>query len=364
MNLRKFRLPGSTVLLLLSGSTLGLGQGILAPEAPPPAAPPQNPVCTRLEGQLTAFDRGIVDPARADQIRRYEDAVNQQQSELDRTVAQARRIGCRGSGFFSLFSGQPAQCGGLNNKIQQMRGNLDRMMSDLQRLQSSGGDRQEQRQAIIGALAQNDCGPQYRAALNNQPRGFFSSLFGSPGGTIETPPDSQSSTFRTLCVRSCDGFYFPISFATTPAHFNEDAQMCQRLCPAAEVSLYTYRNPGEDVSQAVSISGQPYTALPNAFRYRQVFNPSCSCRRPGQSWAQALGQTPDDTIERGDIIVTDERAKALSRPKGVPAKSTPQSKATGPAPNASPNSDQPNTASGTNGKPKVRTVGPTFLPGR
>src|SRR5689334_3699710 len=31
-----------------------------------------------------------------------------------------------------------------------------------------------------------------------------------------------SGSFRTLCVRSCDGFYFPISYATDRSHFKTD----------------------------------------------------------------------------------------------------------------------------------------------
>ena len=49
-----------------------------------------------------------------------------------------------------------------------------------------------------------------------------------------------------------------------------------------------YRNPGEDINQAVSINGQPYSSSPNAFRYRQEFNPSCSCKAAGQTWSDAL----------------------------------------------------------------------------
>ncbi len=47
---------------------------------------------------------------------------------------------------------------------------------------------------------------------------------------------------------------------------------CQRECPAAEAVLYSYRNPGEDMNQAVSINGQPYTEFPNAFRYRKEYH--------------------------------------------------------------------------------------------
>src|SRR5215471_361197 len=119
-------------------------------------------------------------------------------------TAQARRSGCEGNGFFSLFVSQPAQCGPLNAQIQQARGNLDRSMSELQRAQSNtGADRESQRRSIIGALAQNDCGPQYRQPTNQGVGGFFERLFGP--GTILSPPDAgppaPSGTYRTLCVR-------------------------------------------------------------------------------------------------------------------------------------------------------------------
>src|SRR5205823_7116299 len=93
----------------------------------------------------------------------------------------------------------------------------------------------------------------------------------------------------------------------------------------AEATLFTFRNPGEDINQAVSISGQAYTALPNAFKYRQEFNPSCSCKAAGQSWADALKQIDERAAaaENGDIIVTDENAKKMAQPPGSrPTKQT------------------------------------------
>jgi hypothetical protein len=346
-----------------------------APQGGYSAAPgqaPRNPVCTQLEGQLSAFDRGVMDPGQSDQAKRLDDAVRKQQSDLDRLTVQARRSGCEGNGFFSLFVSQPAQCGPLNNQIQQARANLDRAMSDLERLQNNtGADRENQRRGIIGALAQNDCGPQYRQ-LANQGGGFFDRLFGP--GTILNPDTSQASgTYKTLCVRTCDGYYFPISYSTMPSRFGDDAQACQRLCPAAQVELYSHRTT-EDVNNAVSASGQLYTQLPNAFAYRKAFNPSCSCKAAGQTWADALKQLDDQTIERGDVVVTEERAKQLSQPQtdaqGKPIKPAPlakpgagqtatsQSAPTPAAANAVTSSDTDTDAS----KRKVRAVGPTFLP--
>ncbi len=130
---------------------------------PPPGAPASNPMCQRLVGQLAAIDGGGGDPARADQICRYEEAAHRQQSELERVQGQARRQGCDSSGFFSLFSGQSAQCGPINNQIQQMRSNLDQITTSLERLRGGGGnpERDSQRRSVLLALAQNNCGPQY-----------------------------------------------------------------------------------------------------------------------------------------------------------------------------------------------------------
>ncbi|MBI4274733.1 MAG: DUF2865 domain-containing protein [Rhizobiales bacterium] len=330
----------------------------------------QSQLCQRLEGQLTGIDRGGgLDPARAEQARRYEDAAKQQQFELDRTLAHSRRIGCEGSGFF-LFGSQPAQCGSLNTQIQQMRSNLNRIQTDLQRIQAtgSGPEREGQRRAILTALAQNDCGPQYRAAAQAaQPRGLFESLFGS--NSIFGNLAQSGSTFRTICVRTCDGFYFPISFATTQAHFREDEQICHRMCPAAEVILYSHRNPGEEVAQAVSISGRLYTELPNAFQYRKEYNAACSCKKPGETWAQALKHLDDYTLERGDIVVTEERAKAMAQPrdaKGRPVKSGTQPGQV--TPTASPDDAEGQSTDDKkkedDTKRKVRTVGPQLLPTR
>lgn len=361
-------------------------------QTPPPAQPQQNPVCARLEGQLNAFDRGITDAPRLEQIRKLEDSVNKQQFEIDRLGQQLQRNGCEGSGFF-LFGGQPPQCEPLNVQLQKARSALDRTQHDLESLRQQGGDREGQRRAILVALAQNDCGPQYRAAAQAaQPRGFFEQLFGGippifGNNPVITPPSPDSiipglpgpmptGAYRTLCVRTCDGYYFPISYSASQAKFLEDEKVCQRQCPAAEVALYYHRNPGEDVNQAISVSGQPYTALPTAFLYRKEYNAACSCRRPGESWAMTLKNIDSRaTIETGDILVDDQRARLLSLPKvdaqGRPIKLDPRgakadAKSGAPAPAADTTSAAAKDASTTKPDPNrtVRSVGPTFLPGR
>jgi hypothetical protein len=364
--------------------------GAVHAQTPPGGArdPAHVQACVRLESQLTALDRGMTDPARADQMKRTEDAVNRQQFELDRMVTQARHMGCEGLGFFLFGTGQSSRCGDLNGQIQQARANLDHWMAELQRLQGGGVDRAEQRHALLSALADNDCGPQYRTATPapTHPRGFFDSLFGGPGGAVgaaPVPPESpgvpeslevpQASTYRTLCVRTCDGFYFPISFATVASRFQDDERACQRLCPSSEVILFTHRNPGEDVSQAVSLTGKRYTALANAFRYRQEYNASCSCKRPDQTWAQALGRA-DSTLERGDIVVTEERSKAMALPKTDASRPAgPAGRVNNPDPEVTNDigANKADASSGADATPSdvpdkrpIRMVGPQFLPAR
>jgi Protein of unknown function (DUF2865) len=218
---------------------------------------------------------------------------------------------------------------------------------------------------LLIALGDNGCGSQYRsAAIAGQQGGFFDRLFGN--NTPYSGQSEQSGTFRTICVRTCDGYFFPISFATTPSKFRDDEQTCQRMCPAAEVSLYTYHNPGEEVTQAVGLNGRLYTELPNAFHYRTKLDPACSCRKPGQSWADALKAVDDNTVEQGDIVVNAQRSQQLAQPRigadGKPIKQDPRAAKTpstsaATAPAAVPDETEP-------AKGKVRTVGPAFYPVR
>lgn len=337
-------------------------QGAPSQGAPSQGAPGQanaSPVCVRLEADLASLNGSNGSAARQAQIQQAEQAIARQQAGLDRMVAQARRAGCGGGGFLSLFSGFSPSCAPLNAKIDKARGDLDNQMSSLEQLKSGGNDQDSQHAALIGQLAQNNCGPQYtQAARAAGPQGFFEALLGN--GTVVNPSGNgaPAGTYRTICVRSCDGAYFPISYSTVPARFGADAQSCQRLCPGAQATLYTYRNPGESTQQAVSITGAPYTALPNAFRFRKEVVAGCSCRKPGESWAQALRNADDpSTLERGDIVVTDQNEKALTR---IPGSAVPRPQ---PPPASAPSAaaGAPDTVVTDSKNRKVRVVGPPSL---
>src|ERR1700680_198983 len=180
---------------LLGASALSVDAWAQMNPAAPPQGAPVNPMCPRLEAQVASIDRGSGsgDPARDDQIRRYQDAATRQQGELDRVTSQAKRMGCDSSGFFSLFSGQSAQCGPVNTQIQQMRANLEQITTSLERLRSGGlggSDRDNQRRSVLTALAQNNCGPQYANAARG-PGNFLESLFGNNNNNPVAPPGAD-----------------------------------------------------------------------------------------------------------------------------------------------------------------------------
>lgn len=91
------------------------------------------------------------------------------------------------------------------------------------------------------------------------------------------------ATYRTVCVRSCDGFYWPISYATTPERFAADERKCARSCGGAR--LFVYPNPGGDIENMQDLKGVPYRQTPNAFLYRTEYKAACACRP--QPWEAA-----------------------------------------------------------------------------
>jgi hypothetical protein len=87
--------------------------------------------------------------------------------------------------------------------------------------------------------------------------------------------DSKGA-YRTVCVRTCDGFFWPVSFQAKRSQFQKDARACQSSC-GGEATLFHYPNQGE-IADAVDNAGRPYGRLPAAFLYRKKLVAGCTCR--------------------------------------------------------------------------------------
>lgn len=231
-------------------------------------------VCLQLESQLAALQRQNSQAIYQSLLQQYQQA----QQNYDRLYSQADQAGC----IPRLFRPQvPASCNGIRTQLDQQYAQVMQLQEQLRANDPSQANAALNN--VLQALANNNCGPQY-APYGNQNNqigngALLDRIFGDRGQVIipeQNAPAPVVTTYRTICVRECDGYYFPISFATTQSQFQADQQTCQAQCPGA--MLYTHRNPGGTVEEAVSVNGQPYTAMANAFAYRVAYNPACSCR--------------------------------------------------------------------------------------
>jgi hypothetical protein len=204
----------------------------LAGAASPAAA--QSGYCLPLQMELAALNEG-----RSSGSGGGDSALRR---ELDRARGQAQRQGCRRSFFGRLRGG--AACGAILSRI----GRLERELSGSRRGGLFGSRRspQEARRARV---------------LNDLRRAGCS---------------QRAGTYRTICVRVCDGYYFPLDFATSRRRFTTDAQKCLAQYALGQAELFYHPSPGGDASQAVSLSGELYANQPYAFAYRASFQPQCA----------------------------------------------------------------------------------------
>ena len=116
-----------------------------------------------------------------------------------------------------------------------------------------------------------------------------------------------------VCVRTCDGSFFPASYSGANRADSLE-EVCRSLCPNTDVALYSFPF-GETINEAVSPTGERYVDLPNALKFQQTYDSSCSCRRKGESWAEALAAAEARYgHEPHDILVTPQKSLEMSRP--------------------------------------------------
>ncbi|MVA97621.1 DUF2865 domain-containing protein [Nitratireductor sp. CAU 1489] len=368
--------------------------GILSPGSVEAA----SRLCRDLEARLATLGqtRIVASPA----ARRYEKAIRDQRGQIAKAERQQRRAGCSG-GFFRRDTGNV--CQSLDNTLKRMHDNLATLERKHAGLSRSGGDTRRERRRLMASIAANDCRDQTvatrRAREDQRGRPLFEQLFGGPvdadkdksrrrsplddddrvravinrDGPIQIAP-GVTGRFRTLCVRTCDGYYFPVSFSTPASALDRDEAACKAMCPGTEVALYLHRVPDQETDQMVSLAGAPYTELPAAFLYRRpdYERPaSCGCN-PARGFSVIAGEAekPDkDAPAAAEPVLP----VPLSRPDPAADPETLANQAGGldedmikslltpaePAPE--PAGSLPGDVQDDDDR-KVRVVGPVFLP--
>jgi hypothetical protein len=146
---------------------------------------------------------------------------------------------------------------------------------------------------------------------------FFSELFGGDLGrpssrapsypplgysadrNLEFPPRASAprkapSRQTAYCVRTCDGRHFPISGSSN----TDRIENCNSFCPATETQVFY----GSSIDNAATEKGKNYTALPNAFKYRETLVADCSCNGKDSVGLAHVSAEKDETIRKGDVV--------------------------------------------------------------
>lgn len=261
----------------------------------------QRALCRSLQAELAAVETGR-GAGSSSRYKEYDRAVRQQEVQIRKTERAARRNGCH--------SRRSNVCQRINSSLAAMVANLESLRRQRDRLAQRKATSRD-RERIIRSMRNNGCLDDDRSTVtvrqqqSSGRRTLLEQIFGTKtysdtGAYGESDPALQRrfGTFRTLCVRTCDGYYFPISFSTTSDRFAADEAQCEKMCPGAETALYFHPMPNGDAEQSISLrSGEPYQNLPNAFSYRKNVDTACSCRFPKREFEEIAGTEPEPGTE-------------------------------------------------------------------
>jgi len=268
--------------------------------------------CMQLQQELAAARGG--GGANAAELA----ALNQEIGQATQ-VYRAAKSEMEGAGCYErmLIFGRALKrtprCLSMNARVEDARRHSERLKAQRSSLGGGGGNRRRQ-QELQRAMKRNGCSGAPAGG------GGLFDFFGGPRQEYQTPiyrSINPNGRYRTVCVRLCDGFYYPISYSTYGSRATQDAQKCQSSC-AAPAELYVYRNSGQEIEQAISLSGSAYMDLPVALRYRKEFVKGCSCKK--------------NEYNPADIEAANQKAQAPPGASGQKAAAAPAQ----PAPQAQP----------------------------
>lgn len=121
---------------------------------------------------------------------------------------------------------------------------------------------------------------------------------GPSGGQVAGAEQAKKrvvSSGGTFCVRSCDGYFFPMPGVGK----GNQQSMCEMACPSATVDVYR----GGSIETSRNARGQSYSSLMNAFSFRSKVTEKCGCNTAETSQAHALKSLRQDpTLRNGDIV--------------------------------------------------------------
>lgn len=269
----------------------GLSIFMLSASTDAAEAQSRSAICKSLNSQLASLSSGGSSGGNAAQYRKFDNAARSQQVQIKKTKRIARRSRCTGLG---IFNSKKAQCKRIISSLKKMESNLRNLKAKRSQFAPKRTNTKSKRRQLQRRIKQNRCNvivtKQAKAVTKPKRKTILEQVFGTKtydnnGKRIKnkanqgSPTLQVSDTFRTLCVRKTDGYYFPISFSTTKDRFDEDQQTCQSMCPSVEVDLYHHKMPVEDSEEMIHYqTNKPYADEAFAFAYRKSFDSAQKCR--------------------------------------------------------------------------------------
>lgn len=114
----------------------------------------------------------------------------------------------------------------------------------------------------------------------------------------------------SYCVRTCDGFFFPVGNPDS-GELNAHEAACQRACPGAETAVYVAAAGSAGIEDAVNRRGQRYDTMQSAFNHRQQFDNACTCSGERGGTARNYSVMTDFTLRKGDMVMSREGLKVF-----------------------------------------------------
>jgi Protein of unknown function (DUF2865) len=311
--------------------------------------------CMQLQQELASAQGG----GGREQLPGIDKQIQNASRVYQGTKAAMEDAGCFERGFLIFGRGlvRSPKCLKMNDQVEDARRQLEQFQAQRDAIAGGRGNRRRQAE-LMDALARNGCTggrPMQQQVHRDSGGGGFFGWFGRGGGDEQEPTQpagpvyrsiDPNGRYRSVCVRTCDGFFFPVSYQTYASRLAQDATVCQSSC-AAPAELYVYRNPGQEIDQAISLNGTAYADLPAAFKYRKTYIKGCSCKA--------------DEYNPTEIEAANQKAEATPAP-GKPGKKkrgAPAAQAAAPAPQPPPQLDLDVTGSTPNaGAPAPQAEAP------
>lgn len=109
------------------------------------------------------------------------------------------------------------------------------------------------------------------------------------------------ASYRTMCVRLCDGYYWPVNSGTRSSSIARDRNDCEQSCQS-EAKLYIQYSLAADAGDMRDLSGKPYRKLKTAFLYRKSYDPECKCKPDPWSKPELSRHDEYRAAERGETL--------------------------------------------------------------